>query len=239
MTMKWQCALLQRWLPEYPEGDLPAFWRGRLKAHLECCPACREELATLREVVEVLQAAPVADPGPEFWAGFSREMHLKLVQATQEEKMAPPRSVWQNRLPYLVGAPALAALFLYVAVGYLNPERPGLMPPAQMAQQPTVSEKVAARPQARQAEVAQTVSAPEKMASASAPLAPPAAETPQKFVYVSQNGAEEAPPDDELDDLETTLAGMSDQEKEAFLKKLSQHQKDGSCLQGFSSISWA
>ena len=61
--MKWQCTLLQRWLPEYPEGDLPAFWRGRLKAHLERCPVCREELATLREAVEAMQAAPVADPG--------------------------------------------------------------------------------------------------------------------------------------------------------------------------------
>ena len=45
--MKWQCALLQRWLPEYPDGDLPAFWKGRLQAHLAHCPACREMRARL------------------------------------------------------------------------------------------------------------------------------------------------------------------------------------------------
>ena len=68
--MKVQCALLQRWLPEYPDGDLSAFWRGRLQAHLERCPVCREELAALKEVEMALKAAPVADPGPEFWRSF-------------------------------------------------------------------------------------------------------------------------------------------------------------------------
>ena len=132
--MKWQCALLQRWLPEYPDGDLPAFWRGRLQAHLERCPVCREELAALKEVEVALKAAPVADPGPEFWRQFSREMHLKLVRADQAGQMAPaPRSPWWGRLPYLVGAPALAGLLIWVAVGYLNPERPGPAPTAQMA----------------------------------------------------------------------------------------------------------
>ena len=128
--MKWQCALLQRWLPEYPDGDLSAFWRRRLKAHLAHCPACRAEQQALKEVVDALQAAPAADPGPEFWTEFSREMHLKLVQASQEGQLAPARSVWWGRLPYLVGAPALAALILWVAVGYLNPERPGMAPAA-------------------------------------------------------------------------------------------------------------
>ena len=215
--MKWQCALLQRWLPEYPEGDLPAFWKGRLKAHLDRCPACRAEQAALREVVEAIQSAPKADPGPEFWTEFSREMHLKLVRAAQEGQMAPARSVWWGRIPYLVGAPALAALLLWVAVGYLNPERPGLTPPP-MAQQESVS--------------------PEKMAAApQAPAGVP--EEPKNFVNVAKTNGDEAAQDDELDDLDSTLAGMTSQEREAFLKKLSQHEKDGSCLTRYSVISWA
>lgn len=52
--MKWQCALLKRWLPEYPDGDLPAFWRGRLQGHLEHCAACRRELSELRATVAAL-----------------------------------------------------------------------------------------------------------------------------------------------------------------------------------------
>jgi len=214
--MKWQCTLLQRWLPEYPEGDLPAFWKGRLKSHLDRCPVCRAEQAALREVVAAIQAAPKADPGPEFWTKFSREMHLKLVRAAQAGQMAPARSVWWGRIPYLVGAPALAALLLWVAVGYLNPERPGLTPAPQVAQQGSVSpEKLAAAPQAQ----------------AGAP------EEPKNFVNVAKtNNGDEAAPDDELDDLDATLAGMTHQEREAFLKKLSQHEKDGSCLTRYSAI---
>ena len=60
--MKWQCALLQRWLPEYPDGDLPGWGKRWLKAHVAQCPACRQELAGLREVVRAIQAAPLGEP---------------------------------------------------------------------------------------------------------------------------------------------------------------------------------
>lgn len=216
--MKWQCALLQRWLPEYPDGDLSAFWRRRLKAHLADCPACRAEQQALKEVVDALQAAPAADPGPEFWTEFSREMHLKLVQASQKGRLAPARSVWWGRLPYLVGAPALAALILWVAVGYLNPEKPGMAPPAQMAKEKSAgtAKELAAKPRAL-----------------------PAPDSSQGFVYV-RNGGDEAPPDEDFgEDLDSTLAGMTAQEKEAFLKKLNRHKKDGSCLRRYSAVSWA
>lgn len=230
--MKWQCALLQRWLPEYPEGDLPAFWKGRLKAHLDRCPACRAEQAALREVVAAIASAPKADPGPEFWTEFSREMHLKLVRAAQAGQMAPARSVWWGRIPYLVGAPALAALLLWVAVGYLNPERPGLAPPPQVARSaaPAVTAPVAEMAKEKSPGPA------EKMAAAPPAGVPVEAKS---FVNVSRNSGDEAPPEEDLDDLDSTLAGMTPQEREAFLKKLSQHEKDGSCLTRYSAISSA
>ncbi len=43
-------------------------------------------------------------------------------------------------------------------------------------------------------------------------------------------GAEEAPPEDDLDELESTLSGMTEAERETFLRKLGQHEKDGSCI---------
>ncbi len=85
----WQCALLQRWLPEYPDGDLPAFWKRRLDSHLEHCPKCRQELAALREVVAAIKAAPVVEPEPEFWSEFSRELHLKLARVAHEVQESP------------------------------------------------------------------------------------------------------------------------------------------------------
>ncbi|MGO9620896.1 MAG: anti-sigma factor family protein [Desulfobaccales bacterium] len=210
--MKWQCALLQRWLPEYPDGDLPAFWLRRLKPHVERCTRCSQELAALKEVAQAIRTYPVADPGPEFWNNFSRELHLKLVQAAQEGRMAPARSSWWGRIPYLVGASALAALLLWVAVSYHTSQQPGPAAP-QIAQQGAATEKLAAAPQA------------------------PASQEPNNYLYVSSNHGDGASPDEDLgDDLDLTLSGMTAQQKETFLKRLSQQQKDGSCIKRYSSI---
>jgi hypothetical protein len=229
--MKWQCALLQRWLPEYPDGDLPALGKRWLKSHLTRCSACQEELGQLRAVVAALEATPVADPAPEFWQAFSREMHLKLVQAAQEGQAVPaPASPRRFRLPYLLGAPALAALLLYVAVQLTGPGAPlqdqaRVKPPAEGILQSKA--KMAAVP-SRAPATASAVS--------TAPILPA-----EQFAPVSlQEGG--PPPVDEVDisgwDLDAELAGMTDQEKNAFLNKLDQHKKDGSCIEGFSICSW-
>lgn len=214
--MKWRCALIQRWLPAYPDGDLPAFWRGIIKSHLKGCPACREELAGLEEVVRRVKAVPEPDPGADFWESFNRELHLKLAQS-----MPAPRPSRFSKIPYLVGAPALAVLLIWVAVGYLKPERPVLAP---------------------QPQVAKKEQAPETKTSP-ARVAAPSLETTGTVVYVAQNGDEMPPEDDDLlglrGDLDSTLAGMTDKEKEAFLKRLRQHEKDGSCLRKNSVIFWA
>jgi hypothetical protein len=177
---------------------------------------------------------PAVDPGPEFWTEFSREMHLKLVQADQAGQMAPPpRSIWWRRLPYLVGVPGLAALLLWIGVSYLQPGRPGLAPTARM-----VHKEMQAKPPV--AEMAR------KPQPAPAPALPPSDED-QNFIYASKhlggnhdaNVGEALGMEDELDDLDATLAGMTPQEKEAFLKKLSRHKRDGSCLTNFSAVFWA
>ena len=231
--MKWQCALLQRWLPEYPDGDLPAFWLRRLKPHVERCTRCRQELAALKEMAQAVRTSPVADPGPEFWNDFSRELHLKLVQAAQEGRMAPARSSWWGRIPYLAGASALAALLIWVAVSHQTPRQPGPAAP-QIAQKEGTTEKLAGAPQIPQKE-----GTTEKLAAA--PQAPaPAGQEPNNYLYVSSNHGEGTPPEEDLgDDLDSTLSGMTAQQKETFLKRLSQQQKDGSCLKRYSSISWA
>jgi hypothetical protein len=229
--MKWQCALLQRWLPEYPDGDLPALGKRWLKSHLARCPVCHQELEHLREVVATLEATPVADPAPEFWQAFSREMHLKLVQAAQNGQAAPaPASPRRFRLPYLLGAPALAVLLLYVAVHLSGPGVP-LQDQAQINQPsegiPQSKAKMAAVPSKTTATARAVPTAPVLPAEQFAP------------VSLEEGGP---PPVDEVDisgwDLDAELAGMTDQEKNAFLNKLHQHKKDGSCIEGFSFCSW-
>ena len=240
--MKWQCALLQRWLPEYPDGDLPALGKRWLKSHLARCSACQQELGELREVVATLEATPVADPGPEFWQAFSREMHLKLVQAAPDGQAAPAAasSRW-FRLPYLVGAPAVAVLLLYVAVQLTGPgpiqnqavvmHLPG-SPPAQ--DQALVKRESAAK----MAAVPQKAAAPAAEVAAAPPL--PMEQMEQLVTVAIEEGA--PLPVEEVDisgwDLDAELAGMTDQEKNAFLNNLHQRKKDGSWVEGFSFCSW-
>jgi hypothetical protein len=214
--MKWRCALIQRWLPAYPDGDLPSFWRGRIESHLKGCAACREELAGLEEVVRMVRTAPVPDPEPEFWESFNRELHLQLAQSTPEPP--PARSF---KIPYyLLGAPALVGLLLWITSGYFTPERSAMAPRPQAAKQERVLEK--------------------KVAKTPAPA--PATASSEAVLLVTQNG-DEMPPDDDLEflegDLDSTLAGMTDKEKEAFLKKMRRHNKDGSCIRKYSAIFWA
>lgn len=114
--MQWRCALIQRRLPDYPDGELSPLWKRLVAAHLKVCPECRQELEELSKVVRLYQAEPLPDPGPTFWQEFEQELHLKLAQVNQTEA-TPPRP-W--RLPhYLVGATALAGI-LILAV-YLGP----------------------------------------------------------------------------------------------------------------------
>ena len=229
--MKWQCTLLQRWLPDYPDGDLPAWGKRWLKSHVARCSACRQELAELREAVAAIDATPVADPGPEFWREFSREMHLKLVQAAQNGQAAPvsagPR---RFRLPYLLGAPALAVLLLYVAVHLTGPGAP-IQDQAQLKQQAEGIQQS----KAKMAVVPQKAPAP----LAAVPVAPvlPA----EQIVNVAlEEGAPLAVEEVDISgwELDAELAGMTDQEKNAFLNNLHQRKKDGSCFEGFSFCSW-
>jgi len=107
--MKWRCALIQKWLPAYLDGDLSSFRRQRVGSHLQGCPACREELADLQEVTRTVQAAAVPEQSPAFWQTFHRELHLQLAQSAP----APEPRRFLKMPYYLLGAPALAVLVFW------------------------------------------------------------------------------------------------------------------------------
>jgi anti-sigma factor RsiW len=201
--MKWRCALLQQRLPEYLDGELPGFWQRRLQTHLEVCPECRQELEALAQVIQALKAAPVADPGPEFWAEFNRELHLKLARTAHAAETAPvPAPFWRFRVPYyLLAAPALAVLLLWAVMHFTSPERPLLLQPQpQMTQAP-----IPALP---------------------APVAEPAAESFSLATLDDNGEGSDLEEDFTTLDLEPVLTRLTDKEREALLKKLRARERD-------------
>jgi hypothetical protein len=197
-----------------------------LHAHVAQCAICRRELAGLKEVVTAIKAAPAKEPGSEFWSDFSRDMHLKLAQAAQETAPVPSARRWFN-LPYLVGAPALAGLLLWVAVQFTGPGTP-------------VQNQALVMPEVKQERALEMATAPKRAPAPPATAAVPLGEVEQFVPVALEEGA--TLPAEEVDisgwDLDSELAGMTDQEKEIFLKKMHQRAKDGSCLEKFALCSW-
>jgi hypothetical protein len=67
-------------------------------------------LAALKRVTQALKAAPVPDPGADFWESFNRQLHLQLAHLTPAPQ--PPRPFFRSY--YLLGAPALVLVLILV-----------------------------------------------------------------------------------------------------------------------------
>jgi hypothetical protein len=185
-------------------------------------------LAGLNEVVTAIKAAPDKDPGAEFWSDFSRDLHLKLAQAAQETAPAPSAPRW-FRLPYLLGGPALAVLLLWVAVQFTGPG------------DPIQNQATLVKPEVHRKADLKMATVPKRAPASPPALVAPLAPEMEQIMPVAL-GESTALPAEDVDisgwELDSELAGMTDQEKEAFLKRLDQRSKDGSCLEKYSLCSW-
>jgi anti-sigma factor RsiW len=105
---------IQELLPAYLEQALDHDERSRVELHLSRCEDCRSSVELLR----VLAAEPVPDPGEAFWAAMparvSRAMH-----AEEERKV----SWWRSSVPLSLTLPrwawATAAVMVVAAVSWL------------------------------------------------------------------------------------------------------------------------
>jgi hypothetical protein len=178
-------------------------------------------------VVTAIKVAPAKEPGSEFWSDFSRDMHLKLAQAARETLSVPSARRW-FKWPYLVGAPALAVLLLWVAVQFTGPGTP-------------VQNQALVMPKVKQERTLEMATAPKRAPAPPATAAAVPLGEVEQFVPVALEEVATLPAE-EVDisgwDLDSELAGMTDQEKEIFLKKMHQRSKDGSWLEKYSLCSW-
>lgn len=223
--MTWRCALVQRRLADYPDGDLRPFVRRLIAAHLKACPECRRELEELKEVEQLYLSHPVPDPGEDFWQEFNRELHLKLAEVRQVS--APEARRW--RLPHYVAGAAAVAVALVLAI-YLGPFQgsvPGSLAPK--SPEPKVAEKAAAPARHTPAPVARkAVSPPAAMpeSSPAAKAAPTSSEEAELSLAAGRDRelrelAEEWDDEDVLSwDVETVVSDLTPEEREHLKKRL-------------------
>jgi anti-sigma factor RsiW len=115
-----RCGTVQRKLDAYAAEELTPSLRRKMEAHLEACPACRRELARLRELATLLADAPAPPPVPD---GFAERLMAKAPRRLAE-RQAAPRPAWHPlrwwaEAPAMMRAAAAAVLLIGLAAGTL------------------------------------------------------------------------------------------------------------------------
>lgn len=112
------CARVQRRLPRFVEGDLPAWRRRLVQRHLDRCDACASERARQEAVAEGLReladASPRAEPDPpdELLESILDRVHEPGVR---ERVAGPARGAVSGARPGLsAGAVLVTLLVVYL-----------------------------------------------------------------------------------------------------------------------------
>jgi anti-sigma factor RsiW len=103
-------------LSPYADGELPASDVTAIEVHLEVCPRCREELASFRELSNLLASETEADPF------FLTRFRVRRDQMLAKEG---PLIVWR-KLAVRLFPLAAAALLGAAAALWLSTEEPEL-----------------------------------------------------------------------------------------------------------------
>jgi predicted anti-sigma-YlaC factor YlaD len=104
--------LLRNKLGAYLDGELSRRDQIEIENHLETCPDCREELAELRQLSNLLSTAPQ----PEFTPALDFKAQLMLQLPRRYESLQPSPN--GQLLPWMAPALVLAAwIFIQVTLG--------------------------------------------------------------------------------------------------------------------------
>jgi anti-sigma factor RsiW len=112
-----ECEAISVELPGYASGRLDPKSAGPVKAHLQECPACREQLVRLERLEKLLKGAlPRIRPSPGFASTFAQRLAAEI--AAEEDERAGGWASWLLQ-PWLVGLAATAVVAI-VMIGVLN-----------------------------------------------------------------------------------------------------------------------
>lgn len=97
-------------LDGFHDGELDGPERQRVQQHLDQCPRCRSDLASLEAVGGFVRAAIAGAPEPDFWSGIARQLPPQRMPA----RRAPLRRRWMRPLGAAAAVAAAAAVVLSV-----------------------------------------------------------------------------------------------------------------------------
>jgi hypothetical protein len=108
-----KCDLPIELLSGYLDGELDEQQKAQVEAHLKTCPACQEELDSLRRIDERVRGRVFEEPSREFMFTLNRRIMDKI-------RVAPRRSLLRLTPVF---APAAAALLILVILINLSPSK--------------------------------------------------------------------------------------------------------------------
>ena len=118
----WWCRWHRARLVDYAADGLAGAPRRRLERHLAHCDACARDLAALRELPALLQAAAVPDPGEEFWVRQRQAIGRAVRNLPEVPAAEPHRPLTRSAWRYAVGLAAAAAVAVFIyRVGERHP----------------------------------------------------------------------------------------------------------------------
>jgi anti-sigma factor RsiW len=115
------CETMRVELPGYVSGKLDPSSAAPVRAHLQTCGACRDELAQIHRLDKLLEEAlPTITPSPGFASTFANRLAAEV--AAEEEAMAGGWAGWLLQ-PWLVGL-AATAMLAFIMFGVLKSPSP-------------------------------------------------------------------------------------------------------------------
>ncbi|MGB7056055.1 MAG: anti-sigma factor [bacterium] len=108
-----KCDLPVELLSGYLDGELDEQQKAQVEAHLTTCPACQEELNTLRQMDEHVRDRVYEEP--------SREFVFTLNRRVMDKVRGTPRSSFSRFTP--IFAPAAAALLILIILINVSPSK--------------------------------------------------------------------------------------------------------------------
>jgi len=131
-----RCREVQHKLDLFATGEVTPLERARIEVHLGSCAGCRQRLARLRRLEELLAAAP-APPPPEGFAArvVARAKERQAATARGTSRPRPARSAWDRiRFTAATAAALAAGLVLGLFMGRETWQSGALRPPVAAGQ---------------------------------------------------------------------------------------------------------